>query len=208
MKNMSFGKLLAIFGGSLVTIMIIAIIVIKVTSAPKVGTVVRQRNPQQQFQQQQPDILAEQLRREQEAADTARASLQKAQATQQAMQQAMQQQTQILVQRLDGMASSISMLEQRIASIENSRRPTSVEIVRPERKPRNDQGKQLEKRAEPLPANADYRVIATVSKRAWVAAGENEDSVTEGDALPPVIKPPVVQAINKDAGTVITSAPR
>ncbi len=207
MKNMSFGKLMAIFGGSLVVVMIIAIIVIKASSGPKIGTVVKQRS-QQQFQSQQPDILAEQLRREQEAADAARASLTQAQAVQQATQQAMQQQTQALLQRLDGMANSINMLEQRIASIESSRRPTSVEIVKPERKPHDEKKKRLEKQAAMPSADADYRVIATVSKRAWIAAGENEDSVTEGEPLPPVKKPPVVQTIDKDAGTVITSASR
>lgn len=208
MKNMSFGKLMAIFGGSLLVVMIIAAIVVKASTGNNLRTVVKERVQQRNQTQQQPDILAEQLRREQEAADAARASLTQAQAAQQAIQQAMQQQTQIMTQRLDGMVNSISMLEQRIASIESSRRPTSVEIVKPERKPRDGQEKRLEKRAEPLPANSDYRVIATVSKRAWIAAGENEDSVTEGEPLPPVQKPPVVHAIDKDAGTVITSASR
>lgn len=205
MKNMSFGKLMAIFGGSLVVIIILAVVIIKATSGPKLGSTVVTQRHQTQFQPQQPDILAEQLRREQEASAAAREmSAQQAQA----MQQALQQQNQAVMQRLDGIAIGLNALDQRVAAIENSRRPTGVQVIKPERKPRTSPVKQLEKGATPLPANSGYKVQATVGKRAWIAAGEHEDSVSVGETLPPVKKPLVVRAVDNESGTVITSATR
>lgn len=100
MKNMSFGKLMAIFGGSLVVVIILAVVIIKATSGPKPGSTVVTQRHQTEFQPQQPVILADQLRREQEASAAAREmSAQRAQA----MQQALQQQNQAVMQRLDGM---------------------------------------------------------------------------------------------------------
>lgn len=205
MKNMSFDKLMAIFGGSLVVVIILAVVIIKATSGPKPGSTVVTQRHQTQFQPQQPDILAEQLRREQEASAAAREmSAQQAQA----MQQALQQQNQAVMQRLDGIAIGLNALDQRVAAIENSRRPTSVQVIKPERKPRTSPVKQLEKGATPLPANSGYKVQATVGKRAWIAAGEHEDSVSVGETLPPVKKPQVVRAVDNESGIVITSATR
>jgi hypothetical protein len=205
MKNMSFGKLMAIFGGSLVVVIILAVVIIKATSGPKPGSTVVTQRHQTQFQPQQPDILAEQLRREQEASAAAREmSAQQAQA----MQQALQQQNQAVMQRLDGIAIGLNALDQRVAAIENSRRPTGVQVIKPERKPRTSPVKQLEKGATPLPANSGYKVQATVGKRAWIAAGEHEDSVSVGETLPPVKKPLVVRAVDNESGIVITSATR
>lgn len=205
MKNMSFGKLMAIFGGSLVVVIILAVVIIKATSGPKPGSTVVTQRHQTQFQPQQPDILAEQLRREQEASAAAREmSAQQAQA----MQQALQQQNQAVMQRLDGIAIGLNALDQRVAAIENGRRPTGVEVIKPERKPRTSPVKQLEKGATPLPANSGYKVQATVGKRAWIAAGEHEDSVSVGETLPPVKKPLVVRAVDNESGIVITSATR
>ena len=205
MKNMSFGKLMAIFGGSLVVVIILAVVIIKATSGPKLGSTVVTQRHQTQFQPQQPDILAEQLRREQEASAAAREmSAQQAQA----MQQALQQQNQAVMQRLDGIAIGLNALDQRVAAIENSRRPTGVQVIKPERKPRTSPVKQLEKGATPLPANSGYKVQATVGKRAWIAAGEHEDSVSVGETLPPVKKPLVVRAVDNESGIVITSATR
>lgn len=205
MKNMSFGKLMAIFGGSLVVVIILAVVIIKATSGPKPGSTVVTQRHQTQFQTQQPDILAEQLRREQEASAAAREmSAQQAQA----MQQALQQQNQAVMYRLDGIAIGLNALDQRITAIENSRRPTGVQVIKPERKPRTSPVKQLEKGATPLPANSGYKVQATVGKRAWIAAGEHEDSVSVGETLPPVKKPLVVRAVDNESGIVITSATR
>lgn len=205
MKNMSFEKLIAIFGGSLVVIIILAVVIIKATSGPKPGSTVVTQRHQTQFQPQQPDILAEQLRREQEASAAAREmSAQQAQA----MQQALQQQNQAVMQRLDGIVIGLNALDQRVAAIENSRRPTSVQVIKPERKPRTSPVKQLEEGATPLPANSGYKAQATVGKRAWIAAGEHEDSVSVGETLPPVKKPLVVRAVDNESGIVITSATR
>lgn len=205
MKNMSLGKLMAIFGGSLVVIIILAVVIIKATSGPKPGSTVVTQRYQTQFQPQQPDILAEQLRREQEASAAAR---EMAAQQAQAMQQALQQQNQAVMQRLDGIATGLNALDQRVTAIENSRRPTGVQVIKPERKPRTSPVKQLEKGATPLPANSGYKVQATVGKRAWIAAGEHEDSVSVGETLPPVKKPLVVRAVDNESGIVITSATR
>lgn len=205
MKNMSFGKLMAIFGGSLVVVIILAVVIIKATSGPKPGSKVVAQRHQTEFQPQQPVILADQLRREQEASAAAREmSAQQAQA----MQQALQQQNQAVMQRLDGIAIGLNALDQRVAAIENSRRPTGVQVIKPERKPRTSPVKQLDKGATPLPANSGYKVQATVGKRAWIAAGEHEDSVSVGETLPPVKKPLVVRAVDNESGIVITSATR
>jgi len=205
MNNMSFGKLMAIFGGSLFVLILFAVLIIKATSAPKLGSKVVTQRHQTQFQEQQPDILAEQLRREQEASAAAREM-----AAQQAkaMQQALQQQNQAVMQRLDGIAAGLSALDQRVTAIENSRRPASVQVIKPERTSRTSPVKPLEKGSAPLPTNSGYKVQATVGKRVWVAAGEHEDSVSVGEALPPVKKPPVVHAVDSESGIVITSATR
>lgn len=209
MKNMSFGKLMAIFGGSLVVVIILAVVIIKATSGPKPGSTVVTQRHQTQFQTQQPDILAEQLRREQEASAAASAAAREMSAQQaQAMQQALQQQNQAVMYRLDGIAIGLNALDQRITAIENSRRPTGVQVIKPERKPPTFPVKQLEKGATPLPANSGYKVQATVGKRAWIAAGEHEDSVSVGETLPPVKKPLVVRAVDNESGIVITSATR
>ncbi|AYK20464.1 hypothetical protein C0073_022205 (plasmid) [Aeromonas veronii] len=162
MKNMSFGKLMAIFGGSLVVVIILAVVIIKATSGPKPGSTVVTQRHQTQFQPQQPDILAEQLRREQEASAAAREmSAQQSQA----MQQALQQQNQAVMQRLDGIAIGLNALDQRVAAIENSRRPTGVQVIKPERKPRTSPVKQLEKglrRFRPTPATRCRPLSASV----------------------------------------------
>jgi hypothetical protein len=205
MKNMSFGKLMAIFGGSLVVVIIIAVIIVNATSGPKPGSKVVTQRHQTQFQPQQPDILAEQLRREQEASAAAREMF--TQQTQ-AMQQALQQQNQAVMQRLDGITIGLNALDQRVTAIENSRRPTGVQIIKPERKPRTSPVKQLEKGATPLPANSGYEVQAIVGKRAWIVADEHEDSVSVGDTLPPVKKPLVVRAVDNESGIIIMSTTR
>jgi len=201
MQNISFGKLMAIFGGSLVVVIILAVVIINATSGPNPGSKVVTQRYQTQIQPQQPDILAEQLRREQEASAAAREMFAQQAKTMEAMQQALQQ-------RLDGISSELNALDQRVAAIENSRRPTGVQVIKPERKPRTYPVKQLEKGSEPLPANSGYKVQATVGKRAWIAAGEHEDSVSVGETLPPVKKPLVVRAVDNESGIIITSATR
>ncbi len=205
MKDMSFGKLMAIFGGSLVVVIILAVVVIKANSGPKPGTKVVTQRYQTQDQPQGPDILAEQLRREQEAAETAREMSAK---QARAIEQAIQQQNQAVMQRLDGISTGMLALEQRVSAIENIRRPTSVQIIKPENAPRAQPVKKLERGAAQLPANSGYKVQATVGKRAWIAAGEHEDSVTVGETLPPVQKPWVVRAVDNESGIVVTSAKR
>lgn len=205
MKDMPFGKLMAIFGGSFVVIIILTVAIIKATSGQKPNSTVVTQRYQTQYQPQQPDILAEQLRHEQESSAAAREMF--AQQVQ-AMQQAMQQQNQAVMQRLDGFAVGLNALDKRVAAIENSRRHTSVQVIKPEREPRTSQVKQLENGAAPLQANSGYKVQATVGKRAWIAAGEHEDSVSVGEILPPVKVPLVVRAVDDESGIVITSATR
>jgi len=201
-KNMSFGKLMAIFGGSLVVVMILAVVIIKATSGPKIGrTIVTQRH-QPQFQPEQPDILAEQLRREQEISAAAREiSAQQAQA----MQQALQQQNQVVMQQLDSIASGLSSLNQRVTSLENSRRATEVQIIKPDRKSRTSATNQSEREGTPIPSDSGYKVQATVGKRAWITAGEHDDSVSVGEILPPVKTPMIVHAVDNESGIIITS---
>jgi len=201
MKNMSLGKLMAIFAGSLVVIVIITVIIAKATSAPSPSKVVTQRYQMQQFQPQQPDILAEQFRRAQEKFAAEREMyLQQAQAMQQALQQQMQ--------RIDSIANSLKTMDQRIAAIEKKLHPTGVQVIKPERKPRKSLVKKKSDEGCAMLSNSGYNVLATVGKRAWIAAGEHEDSVSVGDPLPPVKKPLVVRAVDNESGVVITSSAR
>jgi len=189
MKNMSFGKLMAIFGGAFVVVIILAVVIIKASSGGKPHNTVVTRHQPPQFQPLQPDPLAEQLRLEQEAeAANRELSVQQAQAHIQALQQSLQQQNQALMQQLEAIVSGVNTLEQRVAALENSRQSTGVHVIKPKREPRTSTAKALNEDAAPLAADS-----------------ESGHSISVGETLPAVEKPLVVRAVDNEAGIVITS---
>lgn len=200
MKNMSFGKLMAIFGGIFVVVIIAAVVIIKMTNSTKQGASVVTQRHQQPQQEQKPDVLGERLKAQQDLQNSQAASA----AQTQIMQQTIQQGNTAITQRLDSLASDITAIDQRLLALEG-KRATSEIVVKSPRKQKISAIKQLAKGATPIPTSSGYKVQSTVGARAWVDAGEHSDSVSVGETLPPVAKVLRVRAVDSDSGIVITT---
>lgn len=207
MKNMSFGKLMAIFGGILVVVVIAAIAIITITNKQKQGSSVVTQRHQQQPQEQKPDVLGERLKAQQDSQAAQAASAAQSATQTQAVQQAIQQGTAVVIQRLDGVSTDVAALDQRITALEGKRTTTEL-VVKPKHKAKTSAVKLLAKDATPIPASSGYKVQSTVGNRAWVETGDQTDSVSVGEALPPVAKALRVLAVDADSGIVITTHAR
>jgi len=199
-KSMSFGKLMGIFGGAFFLILIIAVVIVKASASPK-PPVTPVKKLQTRLEAPPPDLLAEQLRLAEESNAKGREALQRA-----AMQ--LQAQNQALGQKIDGLTGNIHTLEQRLVLLESKRPARHVEIIKPDREPRQEVKKLTEKEAN-LSTLSGYSVRASVGSRVWLVAGDKEDSVRIGEQLPPIVavasKPLIVHAVEPETGTVITS---
>lgn len=205
MKNMSFGKLMAIFGGILVVVVIAAIAIIKITNSQKQGaSVVTQRH---QLQEQKPDVLGERLKAQQDLQAAQATSAAQAASQTQAVQQAIQQGNAVVIQRLDGFSTDVAALDQRITALEGKRTATEL-VVKPKHKARTSAVKLLAKGATPIPASAGYTVQSTVGNRAWIETDDKTESIAVGETLPPVAKALRVVAVDADSGIVITTHDR
>lgn len=203
MKNWTFGKLLGVFGGSFVVVIIIAIIVIKSTSGPTHGRTVTTRTPAQQQPQPQVDVLSLELQKSQDAAKAALAAQKSSEQQLVVVRQEMQRNNAILAAQFQQVNTTMLDLKNRMDFMEASR--GRVEIIKPPRKTSsvaaNDSSPKIAKR---LPESSGYKVQATVGNRAWIKSGASEDSVAPGDKLPPVQKELRVKAVDNNSGIVIT----
>jgi len=203
MKNWSFGKLMGVFAGSFVGLIIIVIIVMKITSGPVKGRTVTTRTPAQQQAQPPVDVLALELAKSQQTAKDALAAQQNSSNQLAIVRQEMQNNNAIFMGQFQKMNATMSDLKNRIDFMEASR--GRVEIIKPPRKtlhtPANDSVPKIAKR---LPESSGYKVQATVGNRAWIKSGVSEDSVIPGDKLPPVQKELRVRAVDNNSGIVIT----
>lgn len=202
--KMSFEKLLAIFGGSFVVIIILTVIIMSLASGSKPNAkVVSQRHEQPFEPRPQEDIFAEQLRREKDASIRELAEQQSDAMKQvRAMQENQQRQNEAMMQRIEGMSSAMNAVEGRISTIEINRLAAkSVQIIKPERKTRSP---QQESDAAPLQINPEHKLLSIVGKRAWIDTGEGEYSIAAGEN-PPLPSDVTITHAADNAPTAITS---
>jgi hypothetical protein len=196
-KNLSFGKLMGIFGGVLLLLIVVTVIIVKASSTAPAPV------------QRRPAVIdpAVQERKAQEEAAAAEATskaaeLQSTMGNVLAMQNQLAGQNAATNQRLDGMNTELQALSARLEALEASKAQAAA--AKPKRPSRDTPLKQLARSGRPLGSSSGYEVRATVGDRAWIQAGDREVSVTAGDALPPT--PTLrVRAVESNSGVVITS---
>jgi len=189
-NDMSVGKIAGLVLGSLVAVILLAVVVIKVTSTPKVPAQVAAQSTKRPDQfKDAPDILNERLNSAQQQAARARADQQAIASALKQFEDGQQQQQQVLMNRL-------SAFEQRLANVEGSR--NRVEVVKPPREVHP--APSVATRKTSLPQG--YSLEATVSHRAFIRAGDQPDSLLAGESLPPVQYGPRIKSVT-DGGVAI-----
>ncbi|MBC3479080.1 hypothetical protein HU761_23125 [Pseudomonas sp. SWRI59] len=203
MKNWSFGKLLGVFAGSFVALILIAVMVMKVSSSPAKA---KRMTPAQAQAAQQPrmDVLSIELAKSKEQAQAALEAQQNSEKQLKIVRQESQHNTQLLLNQIKQLDSTLSGLNQRMDYFEASRQ--RVDIVKPPRKaPVATPAQGLAKGGHAIPQSSGYKVQAIVGHRAWVKSGEREDSVKAGERLPPVQRELNVLAVDGNSGIVVTA---
>lgn len=197
-KNLTFGKLMAIFGGVLLLALIGTVVMVKMN------------NSQPPVVQRRPPVVDnfEQERRAQEEAAAAEAASKSAD-TQSAISNSLASiQSQIATQaslsnqRLDNLGVETQALAARVEDLEMTK--TKTVATKPKRPSADSAAKRLVRNALPLSSSSGYDVRATVGNRAWIQAGDKEVSVSVGDTLPPTPALRVI-AVENNSGVVITS---
>jgi len=204
MKNWSFGKLIGVFAGSFVALIVVAVVVIKATSSPA-GKARRVAQAQaQSMQAPRMDVLSIELAKSREQAQAALQAQENSEKQLKIVRQESQRNTQLLLEQIKSLDDNLSGLKQRMDYYEQSRQ--RVEIVKPPRKqPAPAESQRYARSAHPIPQSTGYKVQAVVGHRAWVKNGDSEDSVKAGDPLPPVQRELKVLAVDRDSGIVVTS---
>lgn len=209
-ESMSFNKLIAYFAGGFVIFIILAIIAIKMIAVKRVETVVHRVNAENNSQQAEKLSLFE----EREAAKRKAAAAEMSRARNAAVTDVATQLTvlsgKITTQNqlISAQTQQINNLTNRVSVIENARQNRSIEIIKPDPVKKETQATpsvEATKKQQMLGASAGYKTLAIVSSRAWIKAGEGEDSVVAGDPLPPIKRQPYVKSIDADTGIFISS---
>jgi len=204
MKNWSFGKLIGVFAGSFLALIVVAVVVIKASSSPAAKTKRTAQIQAQSAQQPRMDVLSIELAKSREQAQAALQAQENSEKQLKIVREESQRNTQLLLSQIKNLDNSMSQLTQRMNSYEQNRQ--RVEIVKPPRRapaPAASQG--YARSAHPIPQSSGYKVQAVVGHRAWVKNGESEDSVKAGDKLPPVQRELKVLSVDRDSGIVVTS---
>ncbi|NIF27708.1 type IV secretion protein DotF [Pantoea sp. Tr-811] len=207
MKNWSFGKLIGVFAGSFVALILIAVVVIKAGSSPSASARRVAQTQAQTVQQPRMDVLSLELAKSREQTQAALQAQENSEKQLKIVRQESQQNTQLLLNQIKAMDTTLAGLEKRMQHYEQSRQ--HVEIVKPPRKSHLVAPAQgVASRAHSIPQSSGYKVQAVVGHRAWVKNGDSEDSIKAGDKLPPVQRELKVVAIDRDSGIVVTSPAR
>lgn len=204
MKNWSFGKLIGVFAGSFLALIVLAVVVIKATSSPSAKARRTMQAQAQSVQQPRMDVLSIELAKSREQAQAALLAQENSEKQLKIVREESQRNTQLLLSQIKALDNNLSGLQQRMKFYEDSRQ--RVEVIKPPRResaPAVAQG--YAKRAHPIPQSTGYKVQAVVGHRAWVKNGDSEDSVKAGDPLPPVQRELKVLAVDRDSGIVVTS---
>lgn len=204
MKNWSFGKLLGVFAGSFVALIILAVVVMKMSASPATKAKRMAQAQAQAVQQPRMDVLSIELAKSKEQAQAALLAQQNSDKQLKIVRQESERNTQLLLSQIKQLDSTLAGLNQRMDYFEASRQ--RVEIVKPPRKaPVQNAAQGLAHNARSIPQSTGYKVQAVVGHRAWVKSGDREDSVKAGETLPPVQRELKVLAVDRDSGIVVTS---
>ncbi|MEM8515162.1 hypothetical protein RCH14_004522 [Massilia sp. MP_M2] len=232
MKNMSFGKLLGIFGGFLVVILIGAVVFMKMSQTKAGPSIVTKTYAPAQAQTvpNDPAVLGQQAIQAptqaalspQQTITPAAESNPTAQATQGLGTQAVYPEAsqQDMPRRLASIDSQLASIQSRLAAVEAKREsaqtsPSSGHTKPPRAARRVSHAQSSSKAAEASkrtseprrlsPQPQEVKALAVVGNRAWVRGADGaEDSVTAGDPLP--IARPRVHSVDAANGVVIMSS--
>ena len=131
MKNWSFGKLIGVFAGSFLALIVLAVVVIKATSSPAAKA---KRVTQSQAQMAQParmDVLSIELAKSREQAQAALQAQENSEKQLKIVREESQRSTQLLLSQIKALDTTLSSLQQRMGAYENSRQ--HVEVIKPPR---------------------------------------------------------------------------
>jgi hypothetical protein len=196
MKNMSFGKLVAIFITGFVVLIGGTIFIIKMVNKSKQATTVVVT------QKPQPVIAAPSA----EIAAKAAATQEAQEALITSIKQEIHNGNAVVTQRIDQVSINVAALDQRLSAIEakgkGKEKPTEM-VVKPIRKKVANTVQPHSPSAKLLGKASGYEVDAVVSNRVWVTTGTTSDSVTVGEALPTPSKSPKILAI--EPGLIVLS---
>lgn len=232
MKNMSFGKLMGIFGGFLVVILIGAVAFMKMSQTNGRPSVVTKTYAPAQTQTapNDPAALGQQAIQaptqaalpQQQTMTVASESNPTAQATPGLGTQAVYPEgaQQDMPRRLASIDSQLASIQSRLAAVEAKREPAQVSTssghttsTRAARRVNHAQSSSKaaaasKRTSEPRrlsPQPQEVKALAVVGNRAWVRGADGaEDSVTAGDPLP--TPRPRVHSVDATNGVVIMSA--
>ncbi|MBB3269650.1 hypothetical protein I5Q41_17600 [Pseudomonas monteilii] len=204
MKNWSFGKLIGVFAGSFVALIVVAVVVMKATSSPAAKARRMAQNPTQSVQQPRMDVLSIELAKSREQAQAALQAQENSEKQLKIVREESQRNTQLLLSQIKALDNNLTGLNQRMDYFEQSRQ--RVEIVKPPRREPAPVVSQARARSvHPIPQSSGYKVQAVVGHRAWVKNGDSEDSIKAGDTLPPVQRELKVLSVDRDSGIVVTA---
>lgn len=208
MKGWSFGKLMAVFGGAFFAIIIITVVVLKASSSPT-GKRVSTPNPalQQPQQQSQIDVMSLQLAASQKQAQEALQAQTNSQQQLAVVREEMRRNNQIMMTQFSQITAKQDEMKRRMDLMDAGR--ATVQIIKPPRKdPAKSPSQIAAANAKPIPESSGYKVQATVGNRAWIKAGDREESLKPGEKLPPVSKPLQIQSVDSSSGLVIMAPAR
>ena len=152
MKNLSFGKLMAIFVGSLCVFIIGTVMILKMSAGSKQNNTVVSRNYQKTSTAA--DALAEQIRLEQQA----NASREMYAKQTEALQKTIQEQNRVFARHLENVSHGVNALEMRLAELEHRTRPTQVDVIKPKRHSSISSVKRIKDKAVSLASLSGYKV--------------------------------------------------
>jgi len=196
MNKISFDRLIKIFVGSFIAIIIFTVFFIKYTSKTKIDMV--DNHQILNFQENTNDIFAEKIENIESDYRSVVKNIQD-------MNQLIQKENQNIVEQMKEMNVRINTLGQNIITIESNYRTTRVQIIKPEYRLRRLSSTRQNEEDEAMILSTS-KVLAVVGKRAWMNFDENEDSIMIGKELPktnPLIK---ANPIHDESVIIVTSA--
>jgi hypothetical protein len=218
MKNMSMGKLLAIFGGFFLVIIIGAIVAVKIANNKKNSpdTVVKHKTAAVEVATPTPLPASTPEVMHPTSASAPAEFIASGSAIQplptfQAQTNTTTQQGQnngsggvtaeIASQRAATLESSISNHEERIAALEARTKSSTTKSVRSYKRPSSSKASEI---AINLTPRTDYKVNAVVGKRAFLTLPDgSNDSALVGEALPSPVR---IKTVDRNDAAVITTS--
>lgn len=223
MKNMSFGKMMALFGGFVLLLIVCAVVIIKLTAKAPVAAQVTTKKYTPPARTDHPVAEQSALQVPGESTPGARnsgsvplpapAGANASQAVGVPAPQPVNTTPVIVADvkpHLNSLDASVNQLEARVLALENRQRaiaaaPASARPARVHRVPAKAKPVLVQERvaAKPLTPMPGYKSMAVIGNRAWLATPDgHEESVSAGDPVPR----PRVRSLDKETGVVVTTS--